>query len=74
MRHRLDLSGYWHGRLELNPAIDVSAPAAIEQDFYIPLPWNKQIDHLRWPSDTQELSGIVRPIQNQNFRMTSRKF
>ncbi len=74
MRHRLDLSGYWQGRLELNPAIDVSAPAVIEQDFYIPLPWNKQIDHLRWPSETQELSGIVRPTQNQNFRDVMRKF
>ena len=76
MRTRLDLSGYWRGRLELNPAIDAAAPSngIVERDFYVPLPWNKQVEHLRWPGDETELSGVVRPVQNQNFRDVNRKF
>lgn len=77
MRTRQDLSGYWHGRLELAGDVDVAvpgAPAAIERDFFVPLSWNKQIDHLRWPGPETELSGVVRPVQNQNFREVMRKF
>lgn len=73
-RPRLDLSGYWHGSLSLNPEIDVAAPAIIERDFFIPLPWNRQIEDLRWPGEGTELSGIVTPLQNQNFRHIMRKF
>lgn len=74
MRERIDLSGYWQGRLVLNPALDVRAPTAIEQQFYVPLSWNLQIEHVRWPAPDQELSGVVRPLQNQNFRDIARKF
>lgn len=74
MRQRIDLSGYWDGRLELNPEIDVAAPACIEQPFYIPLPWNLQLGDVRWDGSATEMSGIVRPIQNQNFRDIQRKF
>lgn len=74
MRQRLDLSGYWPARLELNPQVPVHAPPVVEREFYVPLPWNKQVEHLRWPGLGQELSGIVRPLQNQNFRDVMRKF
>lgn len=74
MRPRLDLSGFWHGRLTLNPHLDAARPPVIEREFYLPLPWNKQIEDLRWPSATQELSGVVRSLQNQNFRDVQRKF
>ena len=74
MRHRIDLSGYWAGRLELNPEIDVAAPAVVEQDFFVPLPWNKQIEHLRWPGEKTELTNVVERLGNQNFRLVQRKF
>lgn len=73
-RRRLELAGYWAGTLTLNPNLDVAAPAVIEQDFYLPLPWNLQIETLKWPHPDQELSGVVRPVQNQNFREWQRKF
>jgi len=74
MRQRVDLSGYWPARLELNPQVPVAAPLVVEREFYVPLPWNKQVEHLRWPGPEQELSGIVTPLQNQNFRDVMRKF
>jgi beta-glucuronidase len=74
MRERHDLSGTWHGTLTLDASIDVDAPAVIQQPFYMPLPWNLQIDHLRWPGSDAPISGVVRPIQNQNFRDVHRKF
>jgi beta-glucuronidase len=73
-RERHDLSGFWRGRLTLNPALDVAAPAALERDFWLPLPWNLQVEDLKWPRPDQELSGIVTPVQNQNFREWQRKF
>lgn len=73
-RWRLDLAGPWDGRLVLNPDLDVAAPPKIERTFHLPLPWNVQIEDLRWPGPEQELSGIVRPVQNQNFRDIQRKF
>ncbi len=74
MRTKIDLSGFWNGKLELNPDIDVAVPEIIERDFYVPLSWNMQIKDLQWPSEQQELSAITRPIQNQNFRDRERKF
>lgn len=79
MRERLDLSGIWQGTLTLDPSIDVAAPATIQQPFHVPLPWNLQIDHLRWPGNdasgsSASISGVVRPVQNQNFRDVHRKF
>ena len=75
MRQRLDLSGYWHGRLVLNPDIETPPPPPIERDFYLPLPWSKQIEDLLWPgSETRELSAIVDPLQNQNFRRLTRQY
>jgi len=74
MRKRVDLSGFWDGRLELNSAIDVIAPENIQREFYVPLSWNMQTNDLQWPSAQQELSAITRPIQNQNFRDRDRKF
>jgi beta-galactosidase/beta-glucuronidase len=73
-RRRLDLSGYWQGTLTLNPEIDVAAPTMIEREFYLPLPWNRQIEDCRWPVPGRELSGIVRPVDNQNFRDIQRKY
>ncbi len=74
MRRRSDLSGWWDGRLEFVKDVDVEAPAGAEGPFYVPLPWNKQIEHLRWPAPGTELANAVRPIQNQNFRLVHRKF
>lgn len=73
-RWRFDLSGYWQGSLKLNPSLDVAAPETVTQDFYLPLPWNVQVESLKWPGPDQELSGVVTPIQNQNFREWQRKF
>jgi beta-glucuronidase len=73
-RSRQDLSGYWPGQLRLNPQLDVKAPEVIEKEFFVPLPWNLQVEHLKWPAPDQELSGIVTPVQNQNFRDWNRKF
>jgi beta-glucuronidase len=74
MRQTLDLAGLWHGELTLNPDLDVDAPDVIDGSFHLPLPWNQQIEHHRWPRHEQELSGIVEPVQNQNFRNVQRKF
>ena len=74
MRERTGLEGYWQGKLELNPAIDVESPALIEQQFYVPAPWNIQIRHLRRDPEAVELSGVVKPLQNQNFRDIQRRF
>lgn len=75
MRQQIDLSGYWQGRLVLNPDIDVAAPDVIERLFYVPLPWTKQIEDLQWPgSASRELSGVVQGVQNQNFRDQTRKY
>ena len=74
MRPVFDLSGYWDGEIKLTDAVDVVAPATIRKPLYMPLPWNVQTASLRWPSATQELSGVVRTVQNQNFRDVQRKF
>jgi len=74
MRDRFDLSGYWRGSLELHAQVDSAAPKTICRDFYVPLAWNLQIQDFQWPSQTQELSAITRPIQNQNFTDKERKF
>lgn len=75
MRVLHDLSGYWQGELVLNPELDVKSPPKIERDFLIPQCWNLQIEELLWPgSPWRELSGIVRPVQNQNFRDDQRKY
>ena len=73
-RWRQDLSGLWDGQLVLNPDLDVAAPPVIKRLLHLPLPWNVQIEDLRWPGPNQELSGVVRPVQNQNFRDIQRKF
>lgn len=74
MRQRLDLAGWWDGRLELVKDVEVVAPAGAGRPFYVPLPWNKQVEHLRWPAPETELANAVRPIQHQNFRLVHRKF
>ena len=74
MRERMGLEGFWQGRLELNPEIDVESPAVIEQPFHVPTPWNLQIRHWRRLANDLELSGIVKPLQNQNFRDIQRRF
>jgi beta-glucuronidase len=74
MRERIDLSGFWDGELVLNPEVDVAAPPVIRQPFFVPLAWNQQILAERWPRPDQELSGAVRPVQNQNFRDIARKW
>lgn len=75
MRVIHDLSGYWQGTLTLEPELDVKAPPVIERDFYLPQSWNVQVEDLLWPgSPWRELSGIVRPLQNQNFRDQQRKY
>lgn len=73
-REKIDLSGFWDGELKLNSGIDVAVPDVIRKDFHVPLSWNMQIKDLQWPSDSQEISAITRPIQNQNFRDKERKF
>ena len=57
-----------------NSPVNVAVPPQVRRHFYLPMPWNKQVEDLRWPSETQELSGVVRTIQNQNFRDVQRKF
>jgi beta-glucuronidase len=75
MRIVYDLSGYWQGSLTLQPDLDVKAPPVIERDFYLPLSWNIQIEDLLWPgSPWRELTGVIRPLQNQNFRDLQRKY
>lgn len=74
MRTRFDLSGFWHGRLELDSPLNVAAPTQVRRHFFVPLPWNKQIEDLRWAHENQELSGVVRSVQGQNFRDVNRKF
>jgi len=74
MRERIDLSGFWDGELVLNPAIDIAAPPVIRQPFFVPRAWNLQILPERWPRPDLELSGTVRPLQNQNFREFARKW
>lgn len=74
MRERTDLSGFWDGELTLNPNIDIAAPPVIRQPFHVPLAWNLQILPHRWPRPDLELSGTVRPLQNQNFREFARKW
>jgi len=73
-REVLDLSGFWNGELKLNAEINVASPDVIRRPFYVPLSWNMQTKDLQWPSDSQELSAITRPVQNQNFRDKERKF
>ncbi len=44
---RFDLSGFWRGKLDLDAPITVTSPPLVRRHFYVPMPWNKQVEDLR---------------------------